>query len=344
VASSTSLPLLHPELLAASQLLSLPRIQFVPRPGNVLHSLPAALGEGVLGLNLARGCFHHCGFCSARAYPGSPEGAVLVLEDLPRKVEEELNSGPRPRAVFLSPSTDPFPPSNEIQQATLDVVRVLATQGVEAWLMTRGLIRPWILEGLLACRDWLRVTIPLTTVDRQVQRALEPLTASPSLRLRQMARLRKAGVPVHAAVDPLIPGITDTRAALAPLFQALAERGITQVAVSYLFLREGVAANVQRELGPLGLDQTILRAFRGGPVLESPGMAAARFLPRTYRQRGYALAMALGAQVGIEVQVSRLTNPDFSSPRRVEDASTPRPSLVSLFLQAARKGKRNEER
>ena len=44
---------------------------------------------------------------------------------------------------------------------------------------------------------------------------LEPLTASPRLRLRQIRRLRDLGIPVQVALEPLVPGLTDTRDNLA---------------------------------------------------------------------------------------------------------------------------------
>ena len=53
----------------------------------------------------------------------------------------------KPRAVYVSPSTDPFPPLAEIQAETGRAVEALAQQGVSAWLMTRGFIRPAALRG-----------------------------------------------------------------------------------------------------------------------------------------------------------------------------------------------------
>src|SRR5436309_234796 len=59
--------------------LSLPRVLRVPHKGPVLHASPMAEHGEVLGLNVARGCVHRCGFCSARAYPNYPGDEVLEL-------------------------------------------------------------------------------------------------------------------------------------------------------------------------------------------------------------------------------------------------------------------------
>jgi DNA repair photolyase len=259
---------------------------------------------------------------------------LTVYADTAERLAEELSSGVRPRAVFVSPDTDPFPPLNEVQRVTAEVVRTLAGHGVEAWLMTRGLIRPAALEVLAAHRDRVKVTVAVTTLDRQLQRTLEPLTAAPHLRLRQITRLRQLGIVVQVALDPLIPGVTDTRANLSALLEGLAEVGVRQVTAGYLFLRQNIADNLTRDLAASGLGEAVLESFRDGPVLAAPGMAAAQYLPKTRRQRGYATLMALAAGHGIQVSVSALSNPDFAAPRRSAPAEERQPRLRTLFVQA----------
>jgi hypothetical protein len=75
----------------------------------------------------------------------------------------------------------------------------------------------------------------------------------------------------------------------------------------------------------------VLQPYRAGSILTAPGLAAARYLPRGYRQRGYATLMALAANHGISVTISRLTNPDFNAPK--QHAATDQPSLRELFLR-----------
>jgi DNA repair photolyase len=215
------------------------------------------------------------------------------------------------------------------------VVRTLARHDVETWIMTRGHIRPFAVDVLAAHRHRVKVTVALTTLDRWLQRKLEPLCAPPRLRLRQIRRLRELDIPVHVALDPLIPGVTDTRENLSALLPALAEAGVKQVTAGYLFLREGIAENLREALAGTGMDEVILDAFRDGPILTAPGLAAARYLPKARRQRGYATLMSLAASHGIQVSISGLSNPDFAPAKRTEPAA--RPSLLSLYLQAERK-------
>jgi len=316
----------------------LPRVQWIERPGALLHATPLSGDDEVLGLNLSRGCVHRCAFCSVRAAPRYPGDQVVKLyRGLPERLARELARRPHlPRAVYVSPGMDPFPPLNEVQEEALRVVEVLAGHGVETWLMTRGHIRPAILQGLAQFRDRIKITVALTTRDREMQHVLEPLTAPPDVRLGQLVDLHRLGIPFQVAVDPLVPGLTDTRENLEPLLAALASAGVRQVTAGYLFLREGIADNLRRALAPHGWADLVLNAFRGGPILTAPGLAAARYLPRSRRQRGYASLMALASNHGLTVTISSLTNPDFAGQRPAAGAR--KPSLLALYLQATPKG------
>jgi DNA repair photolyase len=312
------------------------------RQGSALHPGPFADQEDVLSLNLAVGCAHRCGFCSARAYPNYPgDDVVYLYADTAERVDKELSGRHKaPRAVYVSPSTDPFPPLAEVQEETARVVSLLADHGVEAWLMTRGYIRPAALAVLAAHRERVKVTVGLTTLDRTLQRALEPLAAPPRLRLRQVRRLRELGIPVQVALEPLVPGLTDTRDNLAGVLKALAAIGVRQVSAGYLFLRSRIQDNLARALKPYGRDELVLGAFAGGPVLEAGLVAAARYLPKARRQRGYAALMALGAERGITVRVSSLTNPDFRALPSSATPAPPRQRLLPHFEEGARQARK----
>src|SRR2546428_679222 len=108
----------------------LPRVEGVPRKGAVLHPSPLADQRDLLSLNLSRACVQRCPFCSVRANPGFPGDSVLYLYDgTAAKLDAELDIR-RPKAVFVAPSTDPFPPLNAVQHETARVVEVLAAHGV----------------------------------------------------------------------------------------------------------------------------------------------------------------------------------------------------------------------
>jgi DNA repair photolyase len=312
---------------------TLPRVELVPAPDSVLHSSPMGDGPTVLSLNVARGCGQRCAFCSARAYITHPgDEVVYVYADVAQKLAKELAARrKRPRAVYVCPSTDPFPPLADVQATTARVVEVLARHGVEAWLMTRGYIRPGALDVLTAHRQHVKVLLGLTTLDRTLQRVLEPLTAPPRLRLRQLSELRQLGIAVQVALEPLVPGLTDTRTNLETLLRALAGRGVRHVTAGYLFLRPKIRENLLAALEPYGWDVPLLDAFADGVMLDSGNIKPARYLAKAKRQRGYALLMALAADFGITVSVSGVTNPDFRSGPEAATPAEPRQRLLARF-------------
>jgi DNA repair photolyase len=293
---------------------SLPHVEWIERRGPVLLNSPLGTDGDVLALNVARGCVHRYSFCAIRAsssYPG--DEVIQVYSHIPEKLSEELDRrGQLPRAVFVSPATDPFPPMSEVQAETVRIVEVLARRGVETWLMTRGYIRPFALKALTAHAKTAKVLVGMTTLDRPMQRIVEPLAAPPRLRLRQIAQLRGMGAAVEVGLDPLMPGLTDTRGSLEPLLQALADAGVQHVNVGYLFLRPTIADSLVRTLRPHGWDEMVLDAFADGPMLGGQGVAPARYLAKPRRQRGYAMIVSLASRLGMRVSVSAWSNPDFA--------------------------------
>ena len=338
----TTLPLLdNLEVTPEAATPRLPRISWKVRRGPILHANPLSDDPSVLSLNIAQGCMHRCTFCSIRghaSYRGDEE-IQLYAKSAKHLAAELAKRTILPRAVVISPSCDPFAPSLLIQEETLSVVRVLAEHGIESWLMTRGLIRPKILQGLAAYHAKVRIRVAMTTADRQLQRSIEPLTAPPVLRMRQLRRLRAMGIRVDVAIEPLLLGVTDTRENLLPLLRDLAESGIESVSVGYAFMRSGIRGNIEKAVEAAGVDmEEIDEAYQKGPVLTSGLIAAARYLPRVKRERSYASIIALGEELGIHVSVCGTTNPDFH--RRPVDQATAksRPSLLSLLASANHTG------
>jgi hypothetical protein len=136
---------------------------------------------------------------------------------------------------------------------------------------------------------------------------------------------------VQVAIDPLLPGLTDTHDNLSAVLKAVAATGVRHVTASYLFLREGIARELEATLQPHGLHKTVLDNFADAPVLTAPRVTPARYLPRGRRQRGYGQLIALAAAHGITVSLCGQSNPDFGPPRP-PTAPVDRPRLVSLTV------------
>jgi len=139
------------------------------------------------------------------------------------------------------------------------------------------------------------------------------------------------GIPVRVALEPLVPGVTDARSNLVPLLQGLATVGIRDVTAGYMFLRAAIRDNLVQALEPYSLAESVLAEFVGGPVLPSGGVAPAQYLPKRFRQHGYAALMAIASEFQITVRLSRLTNPDFVASRRPDHARGLRQGMLPRF-------------
>jgi DNA repair photolyase len=195
-------------------------------------------------INPYRGCEHGCVYCYARpshAYldlsPGIDfETRLFYKADAARLLRAELaRPAYRPQPIMLGANTDPYQPVEKRLHVTRDILEVLWQARHPVTIITKGAM---VLRDLELLQDFarlnlVRVTVSLTTLDPELKRTLEPRAASPQARLRVIAALAQAGVPVGVLTAPLIPAVND--AELESLLEAAAAAGATRA--GYVLLR-----------------------------------------------------------------------------------------------------------
>ncbi len=300
---------------------SLPRLDVVHRRGPILRTARKGAIAGTYGLDLTAGCGIGCPFCHIRGGPHFPgEGRLPFDPSTSSRLVAALETRePGPQLVVLSPLSDPLPPIREVRDEALKVARILLEHGVDLVLMTRGRIPGAMIELLATHPERARVAVGLTTRNRALSRATEPLAASPSSRLAGLARLAAAGVRVEARVEPLIPGLTDTRDNIKPLFEGLARAGVRRVVVHYLFQHPAILVPMAAALDPLGLSERLVDVFEGGPVFPIGSLGAVKHVPLETRRAGLARLFCWGAEHGLVVETGATQNPDLH--RRVAEPS-----------------------
>ena len=171
--------------------------------------------------NPYRGCEHGCSYCYARPtheYLGFSAGLdfetkILVKEDAPELLRRELGS-PRwvPEPVMMSGVTDAYQPVERKLQITRRCLAVFAEARNPVVIITKNHLvsRDVDLLGDLAAFDAAAVLLSITSLDRTLQRSLEPRASSPKRRLDAIRALSQAGVPVGVMVAPVIPGLTES--------------------------------------------------------------------------------------------------------------------------------------
>ncbi len=171
-------------------------------------------------LNPYRGCEHGCVYCFARpthAYLGlSPgldfETKLTAKRDAARLLDQELRKpGYVCRTLALGTNTDPYQPIERTERITRGVLEVLAAHRHPVSIVTKGglIERDIDILAPMARERLASVMLSVTTLDPTLARTLEPRAASPARRLKAIAALAQAGIPVGVLAAPMIPAIND---------------------------------------------------------------------------------------------------------------------------------------
>jgi DNA repair photolyase len=131
-------------------------------------------------------------------------------------------------AVAIGTATDPYQPAERAFRLTRSMLEVFAgVGGLQLSITTKSALITRDLDLLrqINRRSRLSVNFSLITLDRRLQRILEPRAPRPGLRLRALMRLRQAGIRCNVLVMPVIPGVTDSEASLDSVVRAARAAG-----------------------------------------------------------------------------------------------------------------------
>ena len=169
-------------------------------------------------INPYRGHDHGCAYDFARqlrAMAGAtPEQGdrLFAKAGAAELLEKELAApGYQVKAIAVGTDTDPYHPVERTERVTRSILKVLAKASHPVGITTKSalVLRDLDLLAPMARRGLVKVAIPLTTLDPQLARRLEPGASAPERRLHVIEALSDAGVPVTAMVAPIIPAIND---------------------------------------------------------------------------------------------------------------------------------------
>lgn len=170
------------------------------------------------------------------------ETKIFVKQDAPELLRAELSS-PRwtPQVIVMSGVTDPYQPVERRLRVTRRCLEVLAKFRNPVAVITKNHLVTRDIDVLseLARHHATAITLSITTLDRKLQRVMEPRTSVPERRLEAIAKLAEAGIPVGVNVAPVIPGLTDHE--IPRILRAAAEAGATRAGCVMLRLPYAVA-------------------------------------------------------------------------------------------------------
>jgi DNA repair photolyase len=198
-------------------------------------------------INPYRGCEFACRYCYARY---AHEFLELTAEDFEHKIyfkqnvswllTQELKRLKPGTHIGLGTATDPYQPVERRQRVTRSILEAFAaTSGFQLGIVTKSTLIARDIDLLqeIARRHKLTLHVTVTTVDPALARILEPRAPRPDLRIRTVARLRRAGLRTGVLCSPLMPGITDSRPSISAVAQAATAAGASFFFAGALFLK-----------------------------------------------------------------------------------------------------------
>ena len=227
-------------------------------------------------------------------------------------------------SLVIGTATDPYQPAERRFRLTRSILEALrAWRGLSLGIITKSplILRDRDLLRELAERHELSVNISLASVDAPLLRRLEARSPAPHARLRAVKGLVDAGICAGIMMAPVIPGVTDSREALAAVMAAGKAAGARYVVGAAL--RLGPAART-RFLPHLVQEfpELVERYTRRFGHSESPGKDYVEALTRRIMslQREYGFPVNSGMN-GRQRHGSRVPRADPAIPPSAEQWS-----------------------
>lgn len=172
--------------------------------------------------------------------PNTFEQLIFMKQNVAWLLEQELKRADPALEIALGTATDPYQPIERHAKITRSILEVFARQeGRRLGIVTKSCLieRDVDLLRTIANRNKLVVHITVTTLDAALARKLEPRAPRPDLRLCAVKQLRENGITTGVLCAPVLPGITDSEAAIDGVARRAAAAGANFFAANALFLK-----------------------------------------------------------------------------------------------------------
>src|ERR1700740_2031783 len=188
-------------------------------------------------INPYRGCEFGCVYCYARYTheflelrdPMDFERRIFVKQRAAEVLARTLSRTPvGGDQIAIGTATDPYQPAERKFGLTRSMLEVFSRVGGPDPLITTksGLIvRDLDLLRTINAHSRLSVNFSLITLNRRLQRVLEPRAPRPGLRLAAVAALSGAVIRCNVLMMPMIPALTDDPAGIESVIRAARRAG-----------------------------------------------------------------------------------------------------------------------
>ena len=234
-------------------------------------------------INPYRGCEHGCIYCFARPTPAylglSPgldfETKILFKPEAAKLLAAELATPKYKCAVMaMGTNTDPYQPVERDLKVTRQILRVLSDFNHPVGIVTKNHLVTRDIDILadMARRNLAEVFLSVTTLDKDLARAMEPRASAPHRRLEAIRALATAGIPAGVMTAPMIPGLNDHE--MEAILDAAVDAGATRAGYVPLRLPLEIKELFEEWLKTHRPDRaervlSLIRQMRGGKLYDA---------------------------------------------------------------------------
>lgn len=179
-------------------------------------------------------CAVGCAFCyinsGVRGYRGT--GLITVPMNYGDQIAKQLSKMKRGAAVYFSSFTDPFTPLEQFYHNTERAADECLKVGLPIFYLSRLPYPDWAIKQLQQ-NPHSYAQKSINTPDPDDWRKLSPGALSLEGHLKEITKLRKAGIYVSIQCNPIVAGVT-SNAQVVQLFKMLADAGANHVIVKFV--------------------------------------------------------------------------------------------------------------
>ncbi|MCD6444088.1 radical SAM protein [Candidatus Bathyarchaeota archaeon] len=234
-------------------------------------------------------CGHGCLYCYSVKFPAF-RGEVKPRFELLEKLKRRKRLAKVKLPVMLSDCTDPYQPIERKTLMTRKILEVLVDNGFPMLIVSKSDLVVRDID--LLTKTPTVVTLTVTSLDEGFTSLMEPAAPKPLKRIEALRRLSKAGIPVGARIDPIIPGLNDDPRELKELIENLASSGVRHVTVSTLKPVRGFFKTLKR------LDLDLYYRLRN-VYSQGRWIHGYKYLPEDYRHRIVKMLRSMVLEYGM---------------------------------------------
>lgn len=239
-------------------------------------------------------CAVGCAFCyinsGTRGYRGT--GLITVPIGYGEQIKKQISTMKRGAAVYFSSFTDPFLPLEELYHNTQESAQACVDAGLPIFFLSRLKYPDWAIKQMQA-NPHSYAQKSINTPDGEDWRKLSPGAMSLADHLKDITRLKKAGIYVSIQCNPIIPGVV-THYDVKRLFKMLADAGADHVIVK--FVEAGYS------WAPEMAERMLKRFGDRGKIFEAlftENIGGQRTIQEEYRMKGHELYSKYAKRYGL---------------------------------------------